>query len=370
VSIQEEHELRNRLEALLYSVEPGPAPVAGVMRQGKGIRTRRWISAAAGVAVLAVCAVVLPGVLRGQPAAPLAPQHYKVTVIPVRPGSRPGLIGQGITDGHRWTAIMTAAGSEGVMLTGRGVPAVVSYQSLAEEFAANPASLMTSGSGGPVLEFGTVQTDVTRVAIKLPDGEVLNLAPVSWRGRSWVAVQLPAGVRIVRAVLYTSRGELAYAVPFRDTELDIWWQPGQVGPARLTKTIGSGVVDGQPWRAAADIGPWGYCYTLTAGTDCIDTDVSPELLPARTLVSPMICGSIASAGASAPKAGFGAAAPAVARVVLRYSGGGTAAFPTVVVGGGRMFGYSIPGGHKVTGSREYRANGQLLGSTGSAAWVC
>jgi hypothetical protein len=370
VSIQEEHELRNRLEALLYSVEPGPAPVAGAMRRGKGIRTRRWVSVAAGVAVLAVGAVMLPGVFRSTAATPIAPLHHEVTVIPVRPGSRPGLIGQGITDGHWWTAIMTADGRDGVMLTGRGLTAVLSYQSFAEEFAANPASLMTTGSRGPVLEFGTVQADVTRVVISLPGGQVLNLAPVTWRGHSWVAVQLPAGVPIVRAVLYTSRGELAYAVPFRDTQLDVWWQPGQVGPARLAKSIGSGVVDGEPWHAAADIGPWGYCYSVSSASTCIDSTVSPQLLPAGALVSPMSCGSLDAPGAGAARAGFGAAAAAVRRVVLEYSGGGTADFPTVAVGTGRMFGYAIPGGHKVAGSREYGADGQLLGSTAGAAWEC
>ena len=57
---------------------------------------RRWISVAAGVAVLAAGAVVLPGVLRGHPASPTAPLHYKVIVSPIGAGAPPGLIGQGI----------------------------------------------------------------------------------------------------------------------------------------------------------------------------------------------------------------------------------------------------------------------------------
>ena len=74
-----------------------------------------------------------------------------------------------------------------------------------------------------------MRADVTHVVISLPDGEVVSLAPVSWRGRSWVAVLLPARLPIVRAVLYTSRGELAYAVPFRDTsQFDVGGSPARL----------------------------------------------------------------------------------------------------------------------------------------------
>jgi hypothetical protein len=370
VSIHDQRELRDRLGSLLYGVEPGPPPVVGTMRRGREIRMRRWISVAAGVAVLAAGAVVLPGVLRAHLASPIAPLDHSVIVSPIGAGARAGLIGQGTTDGRRWTVVMSPQG-KGVTLTGRGLPgAQPYYQDIASQFTASPAALTTTGSGPTVLEFGTVRADVTHVVISLPAGEVVSLTPVSWHGRSWVAVLLPARVPIVRAVLYTSRGELAYAVPFGDTQLDVWWQPGQVGPARLTKSIGSGVVDGERWRAAADIGPWGYCYSVSSASTCIDSTVSPVLLAAGALVSPMICGSLDAPGAGAARVGFGAAAAAVRRVVLEYSGGGTADFSTVAVGRGRMFGYAIPGGHKVAGSREYGAAGQLLGSTSGAAWEC
>ena len=82
MSIQDERELRERLGGLLCGIEPSSAPVAGTMRRGKGIRMRRWISAAAGLAVIAAGAVVLPGLLHSHPAGPVAPLHYKVTVQP------------------------------------------------------------------------------------------------------------------------------------------------------------------------------------------------------------------------------------------------------------------------------------------------
>jgi hypothetical protein len=366
MSIQEERELRDRLGGLLYGIEPGPAPVAGTMRRGKGIRMRRWISVAAGVAVLAAGAVVLPGLLQGHPANPIAPLHYKVTVSPIGAGSPPGLIGQGTTNGHRWTAVMSAQGRDSVMLTGRGLSGFASYESFATEFAAHPAALSTAGSSVSVLEFGTVRADVTHVVISLPDGEVISLAPVSWHGHRWVAVQLPARVPIVRAELYTSRGELAYAVPFRDTELSVWWHPDQVGPARLTKSIGSGVVDGKPWHAVADIGPWGYCYSFGSDSSCIGTTYDPGVVTVGTLISPLSCGS----GGGQPATGLAAAATAVRRVVLQYEGGSSVTLPTFAVGRGRMLAYAIPGRHKVVGSLEYGAAGQLLGMTSGAGWGC
>jgi hypothetical protein len=68
--------------------------------------------------------------------------------------------------------------------------------------------------------------------------------------------------------------------------------------------------------------------------------------------------------------GFAAAATAVRRVVLKYAGGSSATFPTFTVGRGRIFGYAIPGRHKVVGSLEYGAAGQVLGTTPGAAWTC
>lgn len=370
MSLQDERELRDRLGGLLGSIEPGPPPIAGVMRQGRGIRMRRWISAAAGVAVLAAGAVVLPGLLTRHPASPTRPSLHHVVVSPIGPHAQPGLIGQGTTDGRRWTAVMSVNGRNGVMLTGRGLPSIASFQSAASQFAPSPAALTTSGSAtSAVLEFGTVRADVTSVVISLPDGEDVSLMPVSWHGRRWVAVLLPARVPMVRVVLYTSRGELAYAVPFRGTQLNVWWQPDQAGPARLTKTIGLGVVDGHPWRATADIGPWGYCYAVGGGSTCINSVSAPELVPPGALVSPLMCGTLDAPGADAAKAGLAATADTVRRVVLTFTGGSTATYPAVAVGGGRMFGYAIPSGHTVAGSVEYGAAGQVLGRT-SDTWQC
>src|SRR6266481_6134806 len=126
---------------------------------------------------------------------------------------------------------MSANGRNGVMLTGRGLAGIAGFHSAASQFTPSPAALTTTAAASSaVLEFGTVRADVTSVVISLPDGEDVSLVPVSWHGRRWVAILLPARVPVVRAVLYSSRGELAYAVPFRGTQLNVWWQPDQAGP--------------------------------------------------------------------------------------------------------------------------------------------
>jgi hypothetical protein len=370
MSIQDEYELRDRLGGLLHGIEPGLAPVAGTMRRGKGIRMRRWISAAAGLAVVTAGAVIVPGQLQHHPATPTVPPHYSVTVSPVSNDAKAGLIGQGTTDGHPWQAVLSAQNDgRGVMVTGFGWPGFGSYQSVADQFTASPAALTTVASGQTVLEFGTVRADVTNVVISLPDGEAISIRPVTWHGRRWVAIQLPERVPIVKAVLYTARGELAYAVPFGDTELVVWWRPGQVGPARLTKTFGSGVLDGKSWRAVAQIGPWGYCFTFGADTDCLGS-TSPQVLSAGALVSVVACGSFAANVPGGPIAGFAATAVGVRRVVFTYADGSTTSYPTFAVGPNRMFGYAVPGNHKIAKSQEYGSAGQLLGSTSGATWRC
>jgi hypothetical protein len=370
VSIQDERELRSRLGGLLDNVELATAPVASAMRRGKVIRMRRWVSAAAGVAVLAAGAVVLPVLLARQSASPIAPGRHHVVVSPIGPHAQPGLIGHGTTDGHRWTALLSWDSHNGLTLTGNGLPSWASYGNTNTQFASGPAAITSTGSHAQVLEFGTVRADVTHVTVSLGDGEFITLTPVSWRGQRWVAVLLPARVPMARAVLYTSSGELAYAVPFRGSELNVWWKPGQTGPARITMSVGSGVVDGHPWHVTADFGPWGYCYRGAGSSTCIDSTTNPNLVPARTLVSPMICGSLDAAGVRGARAGFAVTAAAVRRIVVTYSGGRTATYATVTVGSDRMFGFAVPGGHKIVRLREYGAAGQLLGSARGRDLLC
>src|ERR1700752_5334404 len=100
MSVQDERELRARLGTLLDGIEPRPAPVTRVVRLGKGIRMRRWISVAAGLAVIVAGAALIPGFLQAHRVAPIAKLHYKVTVTALGPNAKHGVIAAGVTDGH------------------------------------------------------------------------------------------------------------------------------------------------------------------------------------------------------------------------------------------------------------------------------
>jgi hypothetical protein len=332
---------------------------------------RRLISAAAGLAVVVAGVVVIPMLLQRHVASPAARLHYKITVEPVGKSAPRGLIGHGVTDGKHWSVSVSGSrqsptitsGPVSSFMGGFTGPVVQGW----------PASLNSrpGGQNSLVAISGTVNRSVTRIAISLPDGQSLSLKPVTWKGYRWVAVVIPARVRIVRAVAYAGNTELGYAVPFGNTELDTWWRPGQAGPARLAKSIGAGVIGGVTWRYEADLGPWGYCYLVPGGSDCIDTTSDAGLVPTGKLVSLLGCEPLGNGNpATAPTSGFAAAAPQVLKVVLNYTDGSSATFPTVAVRRDRMFGYAIPSRLKVVRSLEYGRAGHLIGSTSGAGWGC
>ena len=372
MSIQDGQELRERLGDLLGGLEPRPAPVIRAIRQGRGIKMRRLISAAAGLAVVAVGVVVIPLLLQRHTVSPAAKLHYKVTVEPVGKSAPRGLIGHGVADGKHWSVNVSGSRQRPMITLGPLSAAMAAYTGPVVQ--GWPADL-TSQSGGQnnslVFLSGTVSRNVTRIAISLPDGELLSLIPVTWKGYRWVAVAIPARVHIVRAVAYAGSTELGYAVPFGNSEFATWWRPGQAGPARLAKSIGAGVVGGVSWRYEADLGPWGYCYLVPGGSDCIHMTSEAGLVPADKLVSQLGCGPLGTGNpATAPTSGFAATVPQVLKVELNYSDGSKAAFPTVAVGRYRMFGYAIPGRLKVVRSLEYGRAGHLIGSTSGAGWGC
>jgi hypothetical protein len=369
MSVHDEHELRARLSTLLDNVEPRPAPVMRTVRRGRGIRMRRWISVAAGIAVIAAGAALLPGLLQPHRIAPMEQLHYKVTLTKLRPIAQHGVIGAGVSNGHRWRVTMSGqADNPTAIPTGFAEMAT----STSPPAAGWPVNLQTetNGTGSSSVIWGTLSDRVTRLGLSLPDGKMLSLMPVRWGGHRWVAVVLPPDLRIVRAVAYAGARELAYSVPFGTIELVSWWRPGQVGPRRLTKLIGAGSTNGISWSDMAKIGPWGYCYTFHNGSDCIESDTNPLLVGAGHVIAPITCGPLGNANPrKAPISGLAAAASNVRRVVLRYSDGSTATFPAAAADG-RLVGYAIPANLSVVSSVEYGATGQVVGQTGGSTWQC
>lgn len=362
MSVHDEHELRARLSTVLDGIEPRPAPVTRVVRQGRRIRMRRWIPVAAGLAVIVAGAALIPGLLQTHRVAPITQLHDKVTVTRLQPTARHGIIGAGVTDGRPWQVWLSGSpGNPTAFATGMSPMGVTPT-------AVGPASLQ--GESGPASwsEFvmsGPVSNRVTRLDILLTGGELASLTPVHWGGHHWVGVELPPDARIVRAVAYEGSKELAYAVPFGSVSLATWWRPGQVTPRRATKLIGAGRTNGIAWRYVAQIGPWGYCYTSGSSSWCD----SAQGAPTGRVISPRSCGMLPG-GSTPPISGLVAAASDVRRVVLRYSDGSTARFPAAEVDGSWFVGYAIPAHLSVVSSVEYGTAGRIVGLTGAAIWRC
>jgi len=378
VSIQDERDLRAQLSGLLDGVTVRPAPVAATVRQGRRIRLERRISAAAGVAVVVAAAAALPVVLTGRPhsAGAVTSAHYSVRVNVLDPIARGGVIAEGVTDGKKWK--VEASGAPGnVTVHAVGVTGANLVNTQGPLATPNPIVMQTIGDafdeqGAFTTFYGLVSQNVARVAVQLPDGEHPSLTPVSWGGYRWVGLVLPARVPIVRAVVYSglsvAYAELAYAVPFRGSAFIRWWHPGQVGPAPVTRSLGSGVANGKPWRATASIGPWGWCFVYGLAHNEAEgcSGVAPAVEFRGQEVAVMQC---TPATGDTPAMGVAFAASDVTRVVLRFSDGTSASFRPVEVAGSRVFGYAIPMHARVTGSREYGARGPIISLLPSAPTV-
>ncbi len=369
MSVQDERELRDRLTGLLEDVAPNPAPVARAVRRGKAIRIRRWASVAAVVALIAAGAAVTPTLLRAHAAGPASqrhhttPPHYKITIK--FGGWQSGVIAQGVTDGKSWQVIAPSSSNGSVQVTGPvGLGSPFSAPGPAT-WPVNFESESTNGTNGFSVLVGTVSPAVARLSISLSDQPAVGLAPVRWKGARWVAVVLQSSVPIVRAVAYSANGHvLAYSVPWQATAFDLWLRPGQAGPARVRRLVGSGVVDGLRWRTTADFGPWGYCFSFAGGADvCEQGSTRPEQPKPGKLMRPVACGGLAGGGASGPFTGLMAVAPDVGSVALKFADGKTESFRSVEVGGGRSLAFVIPKGARVVSYVAYSLSGRILGST-------
>jgi hypothetical protein len=360
VSVQEERELRERLGGLLDGIEPRPAPVASAVRQGRGIRMRRWVTAAAGLAVIAAGAVVVPAVLHAHSAPrPAAHLHFTVTVNPPGKNAQHGLISWGSQDGHPWQIVLSGHGSnilvggQGHDQQGGGISAVL------------PTPVILDGGGGggkgsSMMLVGPVRADVTTVVLSLPEGKVLTLTPVRYGAQRIVGVVIPWGVPILRALAYHNGTELAYSIPYGQAGVDNWWLPGQVGPPRFTETIATGVARGQAWRVVAQFGPWGYCFELPQGSTCLG---GLDALAPRHIDQPISCGSFYVRNDNhMSMIGLAIARADVRQVVIRLSGGSTERYLAVVAQGARLFGYLIPYHQTIRTATMYDAAGQVVGS--------
>jgi hypothetical protein len=195
---------------------------------------------------------------------------------------------------------------------------------------------------------------VSYFKVRLANGTVLTLRPVTVYGIRVVAFAAPLGAVIVDATAYSPRGEIATAIPFDDqdgmADFVAWLKPGQRGLPRATARIGSGTFEGKNWWAAAYQGPWGVCIKVNGGGSCTATTFGQDTRETFT------------AGGS-PGVFAGTASPTVAWVIVHRPDGTTARVVPVTFGSQRFFAFPTSTGHKPWRWTAYDHSGHVVASS-------
>jgi len=219
MSIDDERDLAGRLDQAFAAITPPPAPLAGAIRQGKAIRLRRRLAGVADLAVATAAAVaVAVPLLHAATSPPAGPQHprHTVTVLPPGPHPAAGLIAAGTIDGRRWRITVSPPGTGGAPRDGLCVLAL-SMSSCGPASGASPSAPVDFGSMSDPYrqaQYGPVGRDVSYVTVRLGDGTVLTLRPVTVYGVRYVGFAAPTAMTIRSATAYSARGVLATAIPF------------------------------------------------------------------------------------------------------------------------------------------------------------
>jgi hypothetical protein len=372
VRIDDERELHERLEAAFEAITPRPAPVDGAVRRGRAIRVRRRVAVAAGAAaVVAIGVFAVPALLQRPaapgPVAPVGPP-YTVTVRAPGPHSPPGLIALGTIDGRGWQFIAAkpgsgALGANGQFFTTIGAAFAGEATSLPGTalavYGAEPVSFSVLTCGPVQVQYGAVEADVTYVAVRLDNGTVLILHPVTVYGVRAVAFAVPVGAGVAEATAYSRHGEIAAAIPFNDpsgvADFGIWLKPGQHGLARASGRIGSGTANGSAWSATAYLGPWGICVQVPAAgltsAFCMPT------------VSYLDSGYLSLTGNGLSVAA-GRAPASTAWVIVNQPDGTTTKVWPVTVGGQKLFAFQLRTGPNRLSWTDYDSSGAVVGSSG------
>jgi hypothetical protein len=354
MSIDDERELRLRLDNVLEAITPSPAPVAATLRRGKTIRTRRRIGVVAGLAAAIGIALAAPGLVHQIVRQP--PETPVLTVYPPGPHAPRDEIAWGTVSGKRWDiSVTSSSGPQGqCMLIDHGTPSC-GPPMRASQNPSDAATFEGSSDNRVVYQAGVVQPDVTRLVIALADGSKLTLLPRPLYGQRWVAFALPTDLPIVNGTAYSNQSEIAYAIPYGNSSFITWLRPGEQGLPRATHLLGSGMLNGAAWSDVLHVGPWGYCSTVTMSGGASDWCQSAR--------SRVVAGNSPNGFVGAPRSGVvieGYASPSVAYVVGILSDGRTIRARAIDVGGQKFWACAIPRGQLLRRVVFYSASGRQV----------
>ncbi len=358
MSTDNEREIRDRLDGALSTITPPGPPVGEVLRRGRTIRLRRRAAVAAGLAAVVGLGAALPGLVAHVHAAPPLQRVYRVTVNPPR-DTPAKVVFSGAINSDRWRFEVDWDRGN-IMQTGPGASENdIGNQGLYGQPGWFEEEGVGTGQHEQLLLAGRFSPDVTRVALNEPGGRTIFIRTVRWHGERWAGVAIPATQQLRSVVLYSHRGELAYAIPFTGNIVNVWLKPGQHGLVRQRARIATGVLGGQRWSLDGDAGPWGICFTISHGNGggCYQA-YGTRLRPGHFL-SWMGCGSF-----EGPASMFwnGQAASDVSYLEFRLSGGGVQRAAPVALAGYRYFALVLGGHQRLTGWTAYGSSGQVLGS--------
>jgi DNA-directed RNA polymerase specialized sigma24 family protein len=361
---------RSALVAAFEAISPHPAPVDDTVRSGRAVKRRRAALAIGVVAVAAAAAWGVPSLVHRAAGPAPAPRARPAAVTVQAPGrgAQPGEIATGMINGQRWWIVAALPGTDGDPKAGRGYqdiiiagPAVEPIERfptmpvLSAAHSLGPVSFAASISGGVQVLVGAVRADVSRLTVRLDDGSVLTLHPVTVYGTRAVAFAIPVDTAIADVVAYSRHGEIGFTVPFNQPGglawFVAWLRPGQHQVPRASGRIASGT----GWSATAYLGPWGICIPV----------VDPQ--PADMACVPSVTGPVVVLDldrGGTPQIEGGIAAASVARVVVTQPDGSTAEVRLVTVGSQQFFAFAVHRGAGPLRWVAYDSAGQVVAAGG------
>jgi hypothetical protein len=281
------------------------------------------------------------------------------------------VIASGTINGQHWSIVADQRGVNGaradqqcIIVVGPGVGAPegadLFVPALGTGADPGPVSLIASTIGTAAqIQIGAVQADVSYVTVRLGNGAVLVLHPVTVYGVRAVALELPIGAEITEVAAYSRHGEIAFAVPFNwpggAAWVTSWLRPGQALAPRVSGLIGSGRTGGKAWSATAYLGPWGICIGLDGGA--APGGACYQSVPAAT-------GVITLNQGRTPEIAGGVAAASAARVVVTQPDGTKIQVRLVTVGGQKLFAFAVRPGTKPLRWVAYDGAGNVIVSSG------
>ncbi|MBV9379847.1 MAG: hypothetical protein JOY82_03345 [Streptosporangiaceae bacterium] len=359
-----ENDLNERLDHTFRAITPNPAPVEDAMLRGRAIRMRRRIATAVSVAaVAAIGALAVPALLPRHTAVQPATRPT-VTVQPPGPHSAAGLVASGLVNDLPWQVFIYRPGTHSAPRGQQCFAALgAAFEAAPGEVqdcgpvsgwgnTTDPVSFLGASGGIAQAGLGRVRANVAYATVKLADGTVLTLQPVTVYGERYVAFAAPMTGGITSITAYSRAGEIATAIPFRIPQgpaiVSAWLRPGQQVPARVTKLIASGTTDGNVWSVTVHLGPWGSCLVSSGGgTSCVP------------VVSPLGM-NILGWSSGSPAVVYGSAAASVDRVVIALSDGTTIPARVVQVGDQRFFAFAVGQGKSAKRWTAYDGSGKIV----------